>query len=90
MSKPVEPFNISIQNKNSDKIYSICVWLSTTVLDIKVFFHTKSGYEINNIKLYYDDKQLKDILTVGMIGIKKGDYIIMNSLDEISRGLSIF
>ncbi len=75
MNKPVEPFEIFIKG-NQDKSYVICVWSDTTVLDMKVLFHIKSGDELQNMRLFYQGRQLKDIVTVEMLGIKKNDTLL--------------
>jgi hypothetical protein len=75
MSKPVEPFEIFIKG-NTDKSYVIYVWSTTSVLDMKVLFHIKSGDELLNMRLFYQGKQLKDNQTVGQLGIKKDDTLL--------------
>ena len=75
MDKPVEPFEIFIKG-NQDKSYVIYVWSETTVLDMKVLFHIKSGDELQNMRLFYQGKQLKDIQTVGELRIKKNDTLL--------------
>lgn len=79
MSKPaterIEPFDIFIKG-NSNKSYVIYVWSSTTVLDMKVLFHIKSGDELDNMRLFYNGKQLYyDLATVGILGIKRGETL---------------
>ncbi len=75
MSKPVEPFEIFIKG-NTDKSYVIYVWSTTSVLDMKVLFHIKSGDELLNMRLFYHGKQLKDNQTVSQLGIKKDDTLL--------------
>ena len=73
-------FDIFVRG-NQNKTYTITVWPSTTVLEMKIFFHIKSGDPLENMRLFYHGRQLTDTITVEQIGIKKGeDLYALNRL----------
>jgi hypothetical protein len=74
MAKVIEPFDIFVRG-DTNKSYVIYVWSATTVNDIKVFFHIKSGEALENMRLVYHSKQLQDNQTVKEVGIKKEEHI---------------